>query len=171
MAGYEKCVPSAPIDAQYARWINDFWDNVEVQAENDPRQWWIVIDHFNKVLLPQPTRDLIKEFTNRVNVTLENFRIVLIGYVEPFLPDVRPHVIEDETLYLGEKERNDALIDFFIRAFTQRNCPHTEDDVHDAVVAVVTQVNKIQPGYMSALSMATSLELHRRLDQWKSPQN
>jgi hypothetical protein len=89
MDGYEQSLPPAPTDAQRARWIIQFCNGLEKRARTDTRQWWVVIDGFNKVLLPQPTRDLIKAFVNRVNLTLANFRIVLIGYDELLISELR----------------------------------------------------------------------------------
>jgi hypothetical protein len=166
MDGYEKSLPPDPTDTQHARWIIKFCNEIEKKARTDTRQWWVVIDGFNKVLLPPPTRDLIKAFANRVNLTLANFRIVLIGYSDTFLPAVEPHVIEEQIVAFGTEE----LWEFFDKAFTERKLDwksktveEKRKDIQEAVTAVLTKVDQTKAGYMYELSITTSRELRKRL--------
>jgi hypothetical protein len=166
MDGYEQILPPAPSDGQRSRWVIQFCSGLEKRARTDTTQWWIALDGFNKVSLPQPTLDLIKALANRVNLTLDNFRIVLIGYGETFASSVLPNVIEEQILALGPKE----LWEFFDKAFTERklgwknkNDEEKKKDLTDAVGTVFRQVDQTKPGYMSELSMTASRELNNRL--------
>lgn len=160
MDGFEDSIGSPPVDAQRARWVLQFCDRLQRYARKNPeRQWWIVIDGFNNIALNQSALDLVKELAKRINITLANFRLVLIGYSDSFPIEVLPHVVEEEISNIGTQD----LAEFFNNAFSERGLIYSENDVVDAVTAVLTQVDKAQPEYLQMLSNAASRELARRM--------
>jgi hypothetical protein len=117
-------LPDEPFDTQWSRWVLNFCDILEAQLLQDGRSWWIVIDGFNVVPLPQPTLDLVKELANRINVSLERVRLVLLGYSDTFPPEVLPNV-ETERVDRGVTQND--VIKFFEQACLQKQIkPDTE---------------------------------------------
>ncbi len=157
LMSYDLKLPERPVDAQWARWVLQFCDGFEARAAADPKERWIVIDALNSVLLAQPTFDLIKELAHRINVSLTQLRLVLLGYSDSLPPAVLPHVEEEQISAIGEKE----LIDFFFRAYQQLSVSFDEDRVADAVARVLDQLDPSQPDFLVQLGPRASEELAR----------
>ena len=114
----DELLPTIPNDAQWSSWVLTCCDNIEAGLRRKGGNWWIVIDAFNAVLLPQQTLDMVKELAVRISISLPKVRLILLGYSDSFPPDkVMPHV-ETERLK-SALSQNDAIkdmSDFFKRA-------------------------------------------------------
>jgi hypothetical protein len=74
-----------PIDCggeQDSRWVQKFCRKLVGQLQDSQRCYWIVIDHFEKALLRQETKDLIRELAFRIEESLPMLRLVLLEYDE-----------------------------------------------------------------------------------------
>jgi hypothetical protein len=143
---------------QWARWNLEFWDKFEARASRDnARPCWVVIDQFNLVFLSQSPLDLVKELASRINVTLDHFRLILIGYAST-LPSTVIGMVEEEMVEpIGEIE----LIDFFARAYEERRKAYTEDDVARAVLSVMNGTSGMPPSSAADLGIRISVELNK----------
>lgn len=148
-------LPEPPADGQWSRWNLAFCNNFVGQVTQD-RIWWIVVDSFNGVLLPQETQDLFKELATRINGVLGgSMRMILLGYSGTFPPSVLPTVKEDALRVFGETE----LIEFFARAFKEKNRAFTEDDVADSVMRVLSGADPAQPDFLAKAAPLVLAEL------------
>jgi hypothetical protein len=158
--GYDGIVPEDPADAQWARWNLDFCDRFEARAAKDnATPCWVVIDQFNLVLLPQATLDLVKELASRVNVTLDHFRLVLIGYASTLPATVLAMVEEESVKPIDE----DELIDFFARAAIEHGRPVTEAAIAEAVINVMKGDTGTAPSSTAELAIRISAEIKKLL--------
>jgi len=149
-------LPALPKDQQWARWALDFCDDFVGVVGPLPRTWWIVIDSFNTVLVPQETQDLIKLLAQRVSDTLGNVRMILLGYNGTFHPTVCAE--EDPVTVFGE----DELMEFFARAFAERQKEFTEDDVAESVLRVLDGADPAKPDFVPKAASLIIAELERR---------
>jgi hypothetical protein len=157
IAGWMGCkhlVPEIPTDGQWARWTLDFCNDFE-KAVKKATKTWIVIDSFHVVLLPLETMDLLKELATRINTTLSNLRMVLLGYSDSFHPSVLPTVAEEELRLIGEEE----LMEFFARAYGEKQIPADEDKVADKVVSVLEGLDPTQPDFVVRVGSLAIAEL------------
>jgi hypothetical protein len=139
-------------DEQWARWTYNFCNKFETEAKNAQRTW-IVIDSFHITLLPQDTIDLLKQIAARVNVSLTNLRLILIGYADALGPSIP---VANEVLDIfGE----DALIEFFARAFREKSLVPDQDKVVDKVAAVLKDLDPNQPDYVEQVCTRAIAEL------------
>ncbi len=132
--GYDFTPDAPPTDMQWSRWVLNFCERFEAHALRDAARYcWVVIDGFGSVVLPQPTLDLIKGLAVRVNGSLTQFRLILLGYGDDFPPDVLRFVIQECIGPIGVGE----LSEFFGRAYEQLQIPATEDELAEAVTRVL----------------------------------
>jgi hypothetical protein len=157
---YDFTLPERPRDGQWSRWVQDFCVQFESRAIDDTRQWWIVIDTLDKVLVQQPVLDLIKELALRINRTLTGLRLVLIGYGETFPGSVLPIVDEEVIHPIGP----DELIEFFALAFDQDGHACDEDEVAAAVRRVLDQADAARPDFLDRLGALAYAELAKATD-------
>jgi hypothetical protein len=157
---YDFTLDPAPRDGQWSRWVQDFCVQFESRAIDDTKQWWIVIDTLDKVLVQQPVLDLIKELALRVNRTLTSLRLVLIGYGETFPGSVQPIVDEEVIHPIGQ----DELIEFFVLAFDQLGLAYDLDEVAMMVRRVLDQLDIGQPDYLDRLGALAYAELAKATD-------
>jgi Effector-associated domain 1 len=156
LMGCKHILSDPPGDGQWARWNLEFCNDFEKAVKAAPRTW-IVVDSFHLVLLPADTIDLLKELATRVNTTLPNMRMVLLGYSSSFHPSVRP-TVEDEILRLiGE----DELAEFFARADLEMARPLNEDKVAEKVLAVLDGLDPSQPDFIVKVSSLVIAELDK----------
>jgi hypothetical protein len=149
----QSLLPELPADSQWARWVLKFCDNFAAEAAEDERTSWIVIDSFNVVLVPPETQGLINQLTQRVSDTLGNVRMILVGYNGTLLPTVRAKI--DPVKAFEQKH----LVEFFSRAFKERNRDFTDDDVADSVVRVLEGADPAQPDFVVKASSLILAEL------------
>lgn len=161
---YDLTLPERPKDAQWSRWVLEFCDAFEAQAQREPGQPWVVIDAFNAVTLAQPTFDLLKELATRVNASLTNFRFVLLGYGETFPAAVLPTVAEERISTIGQEH----LVEFFFRAYTEMQVQFDEDSVADSVGRVLDGLDPANPDLVRLGSLITE-ELAKAASQGGGP--
>ena len=151
----EQSLPERPTDAQWSRWVLDFLEKTVPQWQQSDHSWWVVIDAFNTVRLPQPTLDLVKALATDINVSLGSMRLVLLGYADSFAPQVLPNVHSEElTRDLTPRD----LIDFFSRACEQRRIQGDVERVAQAVVEALKDLNPERDEYL--LELAPRLHVH-----------
>lgn len=150
-------IPDPPSDAQWAAWVLDFCEDYEAVASADAHPWWVVIDGFNQVLLPQPTLDLIKELANRISVTLPTFRLVLLGFTESLAPNALGHVTTEAI----PKITIEHITNFFAQAYQELQFPPSADLVAEAIERVLAKVDMAQSQFLEQLGPAASQELGR----------
>ncbi len=160
MMRYDFTLPDKPRDGQWSRWVQDFCIQFESRAIDDTKQWWIVIDTLDKVLVQQSVLDLIKELALRINRTLTNLRLVLIGYGETFPGSVLPIVDEEVIHPIGQ----DELIEFFALAFDQLGHVCDQDVVAAAVRRVLDQADPGRPDFLDRLGALAYAELAKAAD-------
>ncbi|KAE8756108.1 hypothetical protein FSO04_30865 [Paraburkholderia madseniana] len=159
LLGYDVSkVPPEPKDSQWSRWTIDFCDDFEAQTHGDGRSVWIVIDEFNKVGLPQATLDVVKQLAARVAVTLTQFRLILLGYRDTFVPAVLPHV-EEETIDRALSERD--VVDFFIRATQQRHLIIDDERIVEAASEALMGLDPGADAYLEEVGNRARVALAR----------
>jgi hypothetical protein len=144
-----------PTDSQWARWVLDFCDDLVAQAQEDDRWCWVVIDGFGSVPLAQDTVDLIKDLAVRINKSLPQFRLILLGYGGDFTHDVLNHVTWETTEPIGIEE----LLDFFGRAYRQLRIPATDAKVVDTVTRVLSGLDPDREDFLFHLEPRVKNEL------------
>lgn len=150
----------SPTDAQWANWVLRFCNDFEDYALQDGRDLWIVIDAFNSVPLTQATFDIIKQIALRINETLTNLRLVLIGYNETLPGPALPHVEEESIEPIGPQH----LLDFFNNAYQQMQIPLDAGRLEDTVQRVLEQVDPTQPDFLYRLGLLANQELMKASD-------
>jgi hypothetical protein len=128
-------LPERPNNSQWSNWVGDFVDNLEAELRSRGQAWWIVIDGFNAVILPNQTVLLVQGIAKMVSISLDNIRLVLLGYASTLPPDkVLPYVTE-ETLVraLLREEVFKELGKLYMQACLQRQIPATPESISDLV--------------------------------------
>lgn len=129
-------LPAAPVDKQWSRWNLAFTGQLEAAGRADPRSVWIVIDEFNKVELMQASLDLIKWMAQSIETTLYRFRLVVLGFAEPFHTATQGHVLVDEIeRSLSEQD----VTEFFLRALEERRIATEPATVAERIVRAVAE--------------------------------
>jgi hypothetical protein len=101
----------------------------------------------------------VKELARRINVTLTNFRLVLIGYTESLPSTVLPIVAEDTIIPIDENH----LIEFFYVAYKQSRKDPDEEAVFESVQRLFDQVQPGEPDFLERLGPLASEELAKVL--------
>jgi hypothetical protein len=152
--GCKELLEEPPKDGQWARWTLDFCDAFE-KAAKAAGPVWLVIDSFHVVLLPLATVGLLKELAMRINTTIPDFRMLLLGYPETLHPLIP--VCEDVLDIFGE----DALIEFFARAYAEKNAAFDEAKVAANVEAVLKDLDPKQPDFVARIGSLVVAELNK----------
>jgi hypothetical protein len=101
----------------------------------------------------KPKPKLLKQIAARVNVSLTNLGLILIGYADALGPSIP---VANEVLDIfGE----DALIEFFARAFREKSLVPDQDKVVDKVAAVLKDLDPNQPDYVEQVCTRAIAEL------------
>ncbi|MCE7985234.1 MAG: hypothetical protein DYG89_29020 [Caldilinea sp. CFX5] len=136
------------------KWVWRFCDWLTRKLTGTQVVYWIVLDSFDKILLPDGIYLLIKALAKRIQANLDMLRLVLLSYNrEDDLPaDVIPDVKIVPTSPLGDQE----LLAFFARLYDQRKrrfgIDFTPTDVANSVAEVRRQVADFgTEGYMFKL--------------------
>jgi hypothetical protein len=81
--------------------------------------------------------------------------MVLLGYADTFQPSIAPTVTEE----LIEPIRVEHLIEFFRRAFRERNVDPDEDQVTERVDAVLDDLDPARPDFVILATSKARAEL------------
>jgi hypothetical protein len=132
-------IPDPPNNSQWARWVHTFGNLFESALRIDGRNWWILIDGFNTILIPQQTLDLVKRIAKITSLSLDRVRLVLLGYTDSFPLDAVGPYVETEELQLGPRvdEATNDLTHFFARACKERQIGLTAERAADLVAEVL----------------------------------
>lgn len=161
-------IPESPLDGPWSTWVQDFCDNFEGEARRQaqlrmqlvpqpPLQIWVVIDAFHSVLLAQSAVDLIRELANRINSTLYQFRMVLLGFEDSLPAGVINHLEEEAIRKIGE----DEIIEFFGLAFREMLLPEDQEKVAELVESVLQEAKLDDPDFLAKLGSVASRELSK----------
>jgi len=156
---YQVRVPDAPTDGQWARWILQFCNRLEsaVLGDPPPQQIWILIDTFHAVSLAQSAADLIRELANRINVTLVDLRLVLLGFEDSMPAEVNNHLAEENIGKICE----DQLIESIAAAFQQMQLAQDLEKITDVVEAVLRDADPKDPDFLVKIGPVTTRELSK----------
>jgi len=80
-AGFEG--PPEPNEEQDAQWIRQYCGWLGRKAKTAGGQWWIVLDHLQKVPLQQSAKDLLHAMGKEIPLTLPMLRLIILSYNDP----------------------------------------------------------------------------------------
>ncbi len=125
----------------WAAWISDFCDGLTGKLATAEKPWWLVVDNFTALRLPQETLDLLKKLCERLAINIPNLFLVLLGYKDTVPPQVEAD-IERETI-----TRIDATEVglFFKELYDSRQIPVTEAEIAGKVADVLRSVDPNHP--------------------------
>lgn len=146
-------------DQQYARWNLSTCDKLTGALIDVAKYWWVVVDSFNLVPLPQATADFFKEFAIRVDASLPRLRLVLLGFNESLRPDLERHAHREHTRYPSQEE----LALYFTRLHESVGRAPQPEQVADSVQRVFSAVDPDAPARMRNLADAVAAEVKRVL--------
>jgi hypothetical protein len=138
-----------PEDHQRARWNLRFHDTLKARAGLDPQPWWIVLDSFSKVVLPQSTIDLVTQIATLVDESLPHYRLLLLSTRQGLLSGTNGHPPETVA-----PVSNEELMDFFFRVYEDAGIVPTPERVSAAVQRVLQHVDRSDPEHMAQLGPA-----------------
>jgi len=127
---------------QLSRWTLAYFDWLVGQLrprDGGAKTWWIVIDGFQSISVPQAVNDFIDELAARVDATLLSTRVTLISYERELPAEVGPIIAEDVTSEITV----DDLSDFFMQFYREQK-PHMAEfedhaTTHAAEIAVMME--------------------------------
>ena len=146
-------------DQQYSRWNLVCCDKLTGALIADPRRWWIVVDSFNLVPLPQATSDFFKELAFRVDASLSRVRLVLLGFGDSLRPDLERHAHRERTTYPTHED----LGLYFQRLHVSAGKVPDPATVAAQVQRVLSGVDPNGPARMRSLADAVGIEMRRVL--------
>lgn len=148
-----------------ARWGQRFCDWLTGQIANKGTCYWIVLDSFDKTLVPQGTHDLVRELALRIETNIDQLRLILLGYTEEdkkSLPiEVFGGIEEESTSQIGDPELLDFFTNLYEQRRQQRNIDFTPSDVGYSVAAVKRTVDFTKTQYLVSLNQAVIAECKR----------
>jgi hypothetical protein len=156
---------------QDARWVQRFCNWLTGRLAGSSTLYWIVLDSFDKTLVPTGVHDLIRELAVRVESNLGQVRLILLGYKEQDKQDLPSEVfggLEEETLGpIAEQELDHELIRFFSELYTRHKQQALADftalDVANSVAQVKREVDFTSARYLILLSQSVIKESKRIL--------
>lgn len=156
---------------QDARWVQRFCNWLTGRLAGGGTLYWIVLDSFDKTLIPTGVHDLIRELAVRVESNLGQVRLILLGYKEQDKQDLPAEVfggLEEETLSpITGSALDQELIHFFSELYTQRRQRSAQDftpaDIANSVAQVKRAVDSTSARYLVLLSQAVIQESRRIL--------
>jgi Effector-associated domain 1 len=119
---------------QLSRWVVTCANWLKGKLRNVQETWWIVIDHFERLSLPDSTIDLVQELARLADGPVPNMRLVLVGYRHGLPANVEPSVEREAIEELTEVH----LVEFFIRFITQKFSKRLEEEVVAEIAASST---------------------------------
>jgi AAA ATPase-like protein/effector-associated domain 1 (EAD1)-containing protein len=108
--------------ASAARWTLDIvnWMVGLIRSAQLNKKWWLVIDGFERDVTPAEVRLLVTHLAAKIEPSLPNVRLGLLGYDEPPAPPLTPAKARFESL--GRISQPD-IEEFFAHAFQERGQP------------------------------------------------
>jgi len=139
-----------------AKWANRFCNWLTPFVQGTDKQYWIVLDSFDKRLLPQGIYDLVGAIAERIEITLGQLRLVLLSYDQAEKLEANANVqggleVEDIASQIGPPE----VAEFFFQLYEERkkrkSVPYTDPDVATSVQAVLQAVDPSSEQYLQEL--------------------
>jgi hypothetical protein len=146
----EETVPATGQE-QDARWVRTFCNRLIGKLRNNTTNWWIVIDGFNKLVLPPAVNDLIHGLARASMKDLPRLRIILLGYPDE-LPDLSRYMLEEK---IKQIEREDLVL-FFIQLYEEIEQPFDTEKVMANVADVLQEIDPRDPRRIERLGEQTA---------------
>jgi hypothetical protein len=161
-------VPPEPNEEQTAQWINQYcnWLTPKIKAAGG--KWWVVIDHFDKVLVHPTTLELMTALAQRITRNLPSLRLVLLAYPDRAGLEVAIGRVEHETIGRIDRDQlRDGLARFFSAELLARHVatgssPDRESlktQIAEAIDHVLVRIRDDDPERLLALRDAVREEL------------
>lgn len=147
-------------DEQYSRWNMAFCERLAAKVGADQR-WWVFVDEFNSVLLPQATTDLFKELAVRVDTVMTSVRLVLLGYEDSLPLDAAQSAHKDVVGPITD----DHLAGFFKRVHAMRGSQPTSEQLATHVARVRIKVTDADPRPNKTIGDEAAQEARRLLQE------
>jgi hypothetical protein len=141
-------VISAREEETWAAWINGFCDRLTGRLATADRPWWLVMDSFAAVALPQDSLGLVKTLCERLVINIPNLNLILLSYKDSIPDTVEPDV-HRETI-----ERIDApQVGLFFKAlYESRQVDASEQLIARKLAEVLRAVDPKHPRRLEALA-------------------
>ena len=144
-----------PGTEQLTRWALNFFDDFVGQIGNSA--WWLVMDDFEHVSVSDALAEFINELATKINMSLPNVRLILIGYKRE-LPESVGRIVATETTGPISDEN---LAEFFIQ-FYEEYGPDLDEDavagrIAEHVPKIRSKMDAAQPGERRYFEMETEL--------------
>lgn len=153
----------ARVNEKDERWARRYCEWLKGELTGKQALYWIVVDSFDKMLLPDGIYILISELAKWIRVNLQMLRLVLLSYdKEDDLPaNVRPDVAPVSTGAISDLE----LLAFFTRLYDERkrrfDIDFSPTDVANSVAEVKRQVDFSNERYLFQLGPAVVQEANK----------
>lgn len=146
-------LPVPPNNSQWPNWVGDFVDNLEAELRQSDQNWWVVIDGFNTVILPEQTFILVRRIARMVSMSLDNIRLVLLGYGSTLSPDNTFYVaVENPVRTLQRDEVFRELAKVYAQACHQRQIPYTPESISRLVARTMGAGDQQEYSYADLVS-------------------
>ncbi|AKJ08090.1 hypothetical protein ATI61_107524 [Archangium gephyra] len=132
------------------RWILNIvhWMVGLIRNAQSNKKWWLVIDGFERDVTPEEVRLLVTHLAAKIDLSLPNVRLGLLGYDEPPAPPLTPARARFEKL--GRINQSD-IEEFFAQAFQERGQPVSPDILKVASERVLQKLPQGDPDDMRIL--------------------
>jgi hypothetical protein len=131
----------------WAAWTNVFCDNLTGRLANAANPWWLVVDNFAAVRLPQDSLGLVKKLCERLSINIPNLNVVLLSYKESVPETVEPDV-ERETIVSVDAGHVGL---FFKELYESRQRPASDQVIAQKVAEVLRAVDPKHPRRLEAI--------------------
>jgi hypothetical protein len=146
-------------DEQYARWNLTFCDRLSGYLSKSPQRWWIIVDGFNSVLLPDATHGLFTQLASHVESMMPSVRLILLGYTGSLPLDASDSARRD----MASRLSDDHVGKFFTHVYGMRGGAFTQQDVVESTARVRAVVSQDDPRPNQTLGRAAGVEAKRVL--------
>lgn len=144
------------------KWANHFCNWLTPFVQGTERQYWIVLDSFDKKLLPQGIYDLVGAIAERIEINQGQLRLVLLSYDKELPAQAQGGLeVEDIASLIGPAEVAAFFLQLYEERKKQKNLPYTDPDV---AASVQTVLQAVDPGKEQYLQ-----ELHKRVVEVARP--
>jgi hypothetical protein len=142
------------------RWVQRFCNWLTGQLTTRDTNYWIVLDSFNKIVLPEGTHGLIRELALRIETNLGKLRLILLSYTDTdnLPPEVFGGLEEEPVLGPIQQIGQPELLAFFAKLYEDRKrrmeLDFTPADVATSAATVLPGVDTASTRFLILLSQA-----------------
>jgi hypothetical protein len=123
-----------PGTEQLTRWALNFFADFVGQIGDSA--WWLVIDDFEHVSVSDELAEFIDELAGKINLSLPNVRLILIGYKREPLSTVSRIVVQETTEPISDEQ----LANFFAQFYREYGPALGDDELSDKIAEHVPEV-------------------------------